>query len=164
MSASVEPQNRRILLVDDNVAIHEDYRKVLAPKKQNGDRAQMRALLLERKELKSPPPEYEIDSAFQGQEALERVSKARAEGRPYALAFVDMRMPPGWDGLETIERLWSVEPNLQSVICTAYSDLSWDEIVQRFGHTDRMLLLKKPFDVAEVWQLACALTEKWHLT
>ena len=164
MTASGEPQNRRILLVDDNASIHEDYRKILVAKRQDGDRAQMRAVLLGREKRKTPSLEYDIDSAFQGQEAMEKVSKACAEGRPYAMAFVDMRMPPGWDGLETIERLWSVEPNLQVVICTAYSDYSWDEIVQRFGHTDRLLLLKKPFDVAEVWQLACALTEKWDLT
>lgn len=164
MTVTGEPKNRRVLLVDDNASIHEDYRKILAPKAQPKDRAQMRAMLLGRKEQKPPPLEFEIDSAFQGQEALERMSKACAEGHPYAVAFVDMRMPPGWDGLETIERLWSVDPALQVVICTAYSDYAWDDIVQRFGHTDRLLLLKKPFDVAELWQLACALTEKWHLT
>src|SRR6185503_5304372 len=71
--------------------------------------------------------------------------------------------PPGWDGLETIDHLWREDPRLQVVICTAYSDYSWEDIVKRFGYNDRLLLLKKPFDNAEVSQVACALTEKWQL-
>jgi two-component system NtrC family sensor kinase len=84
-------------------------------------------------------------------------------GCPYAVAFVDMRMPPGWDGVETIEHLWQVDPALQVVICTAYSDHSWDHIITRIGGRDNLLVLRKPFDPIEVWQLASALTQKWHL-
>ena len=104
-----------------------------------------------------------IDSAHQGQEGLEMVRRAIEEGHPYAMAFVDMRMPPGWNGLDTIARIWKEYPELQVVICTAYSDHSWDEIVERLGCTDQLLILKKPFDNVEVRQLVYALTEKWHL-
>jgi PAS domain S-box-containing protein len=76
---------------------------------------------------------------------------------------VDMRMPPGWDGLETIRRLWQVYPELEVVICTAYSDHSWHQIQQTLGTNERLLILKKPFDKVEVEQLALALTEKWNL-
>jgi diguanylate cyclase (GGDEF)-like protein len=74
-----------------------------------------------------------------------------------------MRMPPGWDGLQTIQRLWEADPQLEVVICTAYSDYSWEEILQKLGMTDRLLILKKPFDPAEVSQLAASLSEKWTL-
>jgi signal transduction histidine kinase len=80
------------------------------------------------------------------------------------MAFVDMRMPPGWDGVETIERLWQVDPRLQVVICTAYSDTSWEEVLDRLDARDRLLILKKPFDNIEVRQLASALTAKWEMT
>jgi FixJ family two-component response regulator len=76
---------------------------------------------------------------------------------------VDIRMPPGWDGVQTIARLWEEDPNLQTVICTAYSDYSWKEVIERLGRTDRLLVLKKPFDPVEVRQLACAMVQKWHL-
>ncbi|MCG8686026.1 MAG: hypothetical protein MI892_14190, partial [Desulfobacterales bacterium] len=77
----------------------------------------------------------------------------------------DMRMPPGWDGLETTERVWDLDPNLQIVICTAYSDYSWNEITTRLqSHGENLLILKKPFDQAEVAQLALSLTRKWWLT
>jgi signal transduction histidine kinase/chemotaxis response regulator CheB len=106
---------------------------------------------------------FELDSAYQGQDALLRVESALAKECPYALAFIDVRMPPGWDGIETTERIWKIDPALQVVICTAYSDYSWEAMVARLGHSDRMVILKKPFDPVEVLQLAHALTEKWHL-
>ena len=74
-----------------------------------------------------------------------------------------MRMPPGWDGVETITELWKVDPQLQVVICTAFSDYTWAEIVDRLGQSDKLLILKKPFDSAEVSQLASALIEKRRL-
>ncbi len=106
---------------------------------------------------------FPVDSAYQGQEGLEMVKKAVAEGRPYAMAFVDVRMPPGWDGVETTIQLWKSAPDLQIVICTAYSDYSWDEMLARIGGSDQLVILKKPFDTIEVLQLANALTEKWNL-
>jgi PAS domain S-box-containing protein len=91
------------------------------------------------------------------------VEKAREEGRPYALAFVDVRMPPGWDGVETTSRIWKACPDTQIILCTAYSDYSWDEMISKLGHSDRLVILKKPFDAVEVLQLASALTEKYQL-
>ncbi|MDI1443528.1 response regulator [Polyangium sp. 6x1] len=105
---------------------------------------------------------FELSFASQGAEALEKVRQARDVAAPYALAFVDMRMPPGWDGLETLTHLWAEDPTLQAVICSAYSDHSWAEITAKLGVTDRFLILKKPFDPVEVRQIACALTEKWN--
>lgn len=155
-------QGRRILIVDDNPEIHEDYRKTLAPPRAPDALRTLESEIfgVPRSE-RGAPESYEIDSAYQGEEALEMVRSAVAEGRPYALAFVDMRMPPGWDGLETIERLWAVDAELQVVICTAYSDHSRDEIVARTGHAHRLVILKKPYDNAEVAQLAYAMTAKW---
>ncbi|MBC7976925.1 MAG: response regulator, partial [Myxococcales bacterium] len=153
--------NRRVLIVDDNRAIHDDFRKILQP------RAQTEVAALEAELFGSAVPRevvaFELSSAYQGSDGVEMVRAARLAGRPFALAVVDMRMPPGIDGLQTTARMWDADPDLQVVICTAYSDASWQDIVQRFGRTDRLLILKKPFDLAEVCQLALALTEKWNL-
>src|SRR5207245_726610 len=108
--------------------------------------------------------DFELISAFQGLEALELVKQALAEGRPFAMAFLDVRMPPGWDGVETAARLWQVCPDLQIVICTAYSDYSWDEMRARLDQPDSLVILKKPFDNVEVQQLAHAMTKKWLLS
>jgi len=74
-----------------------------------------------------------------------------------------VRMPPGWDGVETTAKIWQRYPDLQVVICTAYSDYSWEAMLLKLGYSDRLVILKKPFDTVEVLQLAIAMTEKWRL-
>ena len=162
-SAETQP-HRRLLVIDDNAAIHEDFRKILCgspPHPRGLEEAE--ALLFGATVPEPPVTTFEIDSASQGREGLDMVRQALAEGRPYALAFVDVRMPPGWDGIETIRHLWREDPELQAVICTAHSDFSWDEIRGLLGATESLLILKKPFDNIEVLQLAHTLTKKWLL-
>jgi two-component system sensor histidine kinase/response regulator len=166
MTPSEENCNRRLLVIDDNQAIHQDFRKIFGAGLEPAAAALAATGAELFGEVLSPAarPVFEIDSAFQGQEGLDLVRRARAEGRPYALAFVDVRMPPGWDGVETTARIWEVDEEVQIVICTAYSDYSWDEMLEKLGRSDRLVILKKPFDNIEVLQLANALTEKWRLT
>lgn len=163
MSTNKAP-NRRILVVDDNEAIHKDFRKIFGTSTPTGAALEAAEALLFGEQNSSNGAGYEVDSAFQGKEGLEMVLKAAKEGRPYPLAFVDVRMPPGWDGIETVARIWQEYPDLQVVICTAYSDYSWDDMLNKLGRTDRLVILKKPFEVIEVLQLAEALTEKWNLS
>ena len=154
--------HRRVLIVDDNQAIHADVRKLFAP--AGASSAEVDALENELFGASKPSPvSFQFDSALQGDRGLALVETALAEGRPYSVAFVDMRMPPGWDGLETISRVWKVDPSLQIVICTAYSDYGWAEITGRLGQTDNLLVLKKPFDAVEAVQMVHALSEKWRL-
>lgn len=156
---------KRILLVDDNEAIHQDFRKLLETFICDTSFDKTKSMIFANSELmddESPPP-YIIDSAYQGEEALDRVKKAKSENRPYALAFVDIRMPPGWDGVKTIQKIWEVDTDIQIVICTAYSDYSWKEIIHQLKIFDNLLILKKPFDAIEVCQMAAALTKKWEL-
>ncbi len=160
---------RRILVIDDTELIHTDFEKVLSrtPASENelALEALDRMIFAEEKEAESskePRFDFQVDHALQGQDGFEMVGKAMEEGSPYAVAFVDMRMPPGWDGLKTVEEISAKDPNIQLVICSAYSDYSWRSITEKVGQTDRLLILKKPFDQAEVYQLAVALSEKWQ--
>ncbi|MBV7497676.1 hybrid sensor histidine kinase/response regulator [Pseudomonas sp. PDM24] len=156
--------NRRILLIDDTPSIHEDFRKILTPTSaQHAELDEMEAALFG-SEAKSTNLLFELDSAYGGQEGLGKLIQALQENRPYALAFVDMRMPEGWDGAQTIEHLWQKDPLLQVVVCTAYSDYSWDELLERLHAHDRLLILKKPFDNIEVQQMANTLLTKWEMT
>jgi len=156
-------ENRRILLVDDTPAIHEDYRKILASDAAASDLDEAEISLFG-EPAHTAAIRFELDSAYQGAEASDKVGASLLANRPYAMAFVDMRMPPGWDGVETIEHLWQEDPELQIVICTAYSDYSWREVLSRLDVRDRLLILKKPFDAIEVYQFASALTTKWEMT
>ncbi len=157
-------RNHRILLIDDNPAIHEDFKKILAGPLAPESMEAAEAILFETAASVSLRSQFQIDSAFQGKEGLEKVQCSVACGRPYALAFVDVRMPPGWDGIETIEQLWRADPALQIVVCTAFSDYSWEKMTSRLGVNENLVILKKPFDNLEVLQLAHALTRKWEVT
>jgi signal transduction histidine kinase/DNA-binding NarL/FixJ family response regulator len=164
MFAPLISPNRRLLVIDDNAAIHTDFQKIFrAATSQDSEFRRAEAALFDDVAEMADAPAFEIDSAYQGEIGYRMVSEAVASGRPYAVAFVDMRMPPGWDGMKTATKLWEACPDLQIVICTAYSDHSWEEMLKSFGETDRLLLLKKPFDNIEVLQLAHTLTEKWRL-
>ena len=163
-SATNSAHGRRILVVDDNVAIHDDFKKVLAaPGNALTELDTLEAALFDTTPVSSGQREFELVSAFQGRDACDMVTAAVQQARPFSLAFVDMRMPPGWDGLETIEHLWQADPQLQIVICSAYSDHSWDDLRSRLGDQDSLLILKKPFDTIEVVQCAHALTAKWGI-
>ncbi|HSL03625.1 MAG TPA: diguanylate cyclase [Nitrospiraceae bacterium] len=163
MTSDANNLNRRVLVIDDNQAIHQDFRKILQTKAWHEGFDQARAALFGDPPLSEALERFDLDCADQGQAALIMVQLARNEGRPYAVAFVDMRMPPGWDGLETIEHLWEADAELQVVICTAFSDHPWEEITKRIGQNDKLLILQKPFNSIEVLQLATALCRKWDL-
>lgn len=157
-------ESLKIIVIDDNKAIHKDFIKILSFTEENkksdveqklfGDTSQKDISIL---------PHFQIDTALQGKEGVKLIKKALKAGTPYALAFVDIRMPPGWDGIETIKHIWNVDPEIQVVICTAYSDYSWEETIEQLGKHDNLLILKKPFDTITVLQLAYSLTKKWQL-
>jgi CheY-like chemotaxis protein len=159
---SLADTNRRVLVIDDNPAIHRDFRKILSLPASTAIDATEAAVFGGSPEAVRQP-RFDVDSAYQGAEGLLMVTQHLEAKLPYAMAFVDVRMPPGWDGIETSARIWQIDPDLQIVICTAYTDYSWDEMVSKLGYTDRLVILKKPFETVEVLQLASALTEKWRL-
>lgn len=158
-----EQPNRHILIVGDNKVIHDDFLKILHPQVEPDAMSQAKSALFGRSSNATPPEPFQVDGVDQGEKVVVLARRAHEEGRPYAVAFVDMRMPPGRDGLKTIERLWEVDAELQVVMCTAYSDHLWDEITERIGQNDKLLILQKPFHRIEVLQLATALCRKWDL-
>src|ERR1700730_1649900 len=159
--------NRRVLVIDDNPAIHEDMRKILGPGLVNSAQVTESEAAVVGHAAKTALPVFQVDSATQGHEGVTMVRHARDRDQPYAVAFVDARMPPGWDGLETITRLWEQDPDVFIVLCTAYSDYSWHEIRTRLARPQPLRILKRTLENIEVLQLAdglkgnerCARTE-----
>ena len=158
-----DTKNLRVLVVDDQEAIREDFKKILAAPATAGAPSSARKAFFGDPPAGPVQPVFELTTASQGEQAVELAERSLREGKRFATAFVDVRMPPGIDGLQTIKRLWQVDPDLEVVICTAFSDYSFEQIIQELGSTDRLLILKKPFDPVEVRQLAGALTEKWNV-
>jgi diguanylate cyclase len=164
----------RILIVDDNKDIHEDIKYILNAPISKFEYMETQLLKNELfgeedAKIKNSPYslvrsiQYKIDDAYQGEEAIKMVETAKLEGYPYSLIFMDVRMPPGIDGIQSIGHIWEMEPCTEVVICTAYSDYSWDQILSKLGQNDHLLFLKKPFDNVSVKQIALSLTTKWNL-
>lgn len=151
------PETRKVLVIDDNHAVHQDYRKVLESKRDERKLDQMEDILFGETSTNSVEQFcFEIDSAYQGKDGLELVKKSLAAETPYAVAFIDMRMPPGWGGIRTAQEIWKVDRNLPIVICTAYTDHTWGEFVAELPRTELLLILKKPFDNIELKQMAAS--------
>ena len=151
-----------LLVIDDNEAIHADFRKLFAPPQRDRELHELTAELFGDEPARTAEPEYCLHCASQGEAGFALLRERLAEGIRFSAAFVDMRMPPGWDGVTTIEHLWQADPDLPVVICTAYSDHTWQEIARRLGTSDQLFILKKPFDEIEVRQLAASLRENRH--
>jgi signal transduction histidine kinase len=157
--------NRRVLVVDDMESIRLDFAKILGEPASPAGLAELEQSLFGAPDPATavPPVRFELGFAAQGLEGIAQVADQVATARPYAMAFVDVRMPPGLDGIETIARLWKLDPRLEVVVCTAYSDYTWREMLERLARPGQFLVLGKPFDSTAVRQLALALTEKWNL-
>ena len=139
--------SNRVLIVDDNEDIHKIIRAILSQLKKKSKKLSdyENALFEEEKKEKPAEETYTIDDAYSGQEAIEMAEKAKEEGEPYLLIFMDVRMPPGIDGVQAISRIRESNPDIGIIICTAYSDYDMDEIERLLGSLDNILYLKKPF-------------------
>jgi putative two-component system response regulator len=157
---------RKILIIDDNPDIHADFRKVFGRTRSEIDEIeQLEADLLGVERPLSVPRVLDVivESAYQGEQGIEMAMQAAERRDPYYLAFVDVRMPPGIDGIETIKRIWQEVPDLQCIVCSAFSDYNWDEITAVLGRSSNLLILQKPFEAIEVLQCAQSLAEKVDL-
>lgn len=158
----------RLLVVDDNENIHEDMRFTLTPGIADEYDEELESLKGElfgslKPETKSVElPNYRIDDAWNGDEALTMVEAALLEGDPYRVVFLDVNVPPRKDGIRIAGQLWGVDPNLELVICTAYSDYTWEQISALYGHSDHLLFVRKPFDSVSIKQIALSLSTKWR--
>jgi len=162
--------NKRIIIIDDSASIRDAYRSILLPKKREASSMEERVSAIERGLFGSTmghrevvDEEYDLTFAGQGLEGYEHVIRAISEEKPYSVAFVDVRMPPGIDGIETAKMIRAVDPLIEIVIVTAYSDRDRAEILETVGMPERLLYIKKPFDPDVIRQMAMSLTRKWDL-
>lgn len=160
--------NRLVLIIDDNQSLHRDYNAVLCPDQFHGDDEklnELEELLLGESESNAKANRernFDLKSAFQGAEAAELVQRHLSKGIQYPVAFVDMRMPPGWDGLETIKKLRLIDPKMRFVIVTAYSDYSEEEIENELGPETPVTIIYKPFEPIELYMMTVEIVTTWN--
>ena len=157
-------KNRKILLVDDEARILDELFKVLMPQEHGNDElSALEDLLFRTSESKQKHViNYDVCRCHQGDEAICEVQKALEKEQPFAVAFIDVQMPPGPDGVSTAEQIRQIDPNIQIVIITGHSDYDVWEISERVPPEDKLLFLQKPIHAQEMTQFALALTAKWQ--
>lgn len=175
----------RILIVDDEEEVREAYRSILRPQSKKDDIDEIAASLFSESESSFDADDmsaffeddgaemiveedlqtgaYDIDEASQGDEAVAKIRTAVQENRRFSLMFLDIRMPPGIDGVQAAREIRALDPDVEIVIMTAYSDYSYEEIVRTVGNPDRLLYFHKPFKSSQILQLASTLTQQWYL-
>ncbi|MHC5139767.1 MAG: ATP-binding protein, partial [Planctomycetota bacterium] len=156
--------NNRILLVDDEPLILEELAKVLSPVEQDNTELNEleNRLFNHSKKNRRKAASYNVCGCRQGDEAVREVKKSIEKKQPFAVAFVDIRMPPGIDGVTTAEQIRKLDPNIQIVMMTGYSDFDISEISHRIPPEDKLLYMQKPIHSQEIRQFALALTAKWQ--
>lgn len=157
----------RVIVIDDNPEIARDFAQLLG-----GSAATTPAL----DELESslfgdvaassviPHPLFEVQGVLQGVDGLHCVEQAMRESRPFSVAVVDMRMPPGWNGLETSKRIRDADPRIRIVICSAYAEQSQSDVTAALGTNAPVRFLQKPFDPRAARQLVSELQREWEST
>jgi diguanylate cyclase (GGDEF)-like protein len=154
----------RILVADDEQPLLDAYKHCLQP--ESGSSQELDALgdqLFGASEPAEVTTDFDVDYVNQGESAVEAVVRAIADGRPYSVLFLDMRMPPGMDGRETAQCIRNLDPNINIVIVTGYSDHSPLEVAKVAGPLDKLFYLAKPFQTDEIRTLAHSLTSKWSM-
>lgn len=163
--------NFRVLVADDESAILDNYRSILGAEPQ-ADHDGLKALDAELFSGDTPSDtpvdnndgrQFEVQYCSQGSDAVDAVMSASELGKPFSVAFLDVRMPPGINGVEAARRIRAVDPNLHIVFVTGYSDTDPKQIARTVPPIDKMFYVNKPFQPAEIEQFASALGRKWEV-
>ena len=152
----------RVLIVDDSKPIHDDIKSILIDTEEKNEKvAELEKALFNIEEVDDEIKfDFNINDAFTGEEAVEMVKKSEDEGYPYELIFMDVRMEPGIDGVEALDRVWKINRDIKVIICTAYSDYSVSDIKAKIGSVEGLEFLPKPFTTEELVDLVSSVVEK----
>ena len=156
-------ENNRVLIVDDQKEIHDDFAEMLKPEPLEVSGGELAASFLVEESQQPPMRRFELLHARTGEDALAVVRSGKERDLPVAVAYVDIRMPPGMDGLDTVRRLRQVDRDVEIVIMTAYTDMTLTEIVRGMGMLHKLLYIRKPFTREEIQQTTLSLVEKWNI-
>ncbi len=155
-------ENTRIIVIDDDPGIRDAYQRILTPLESGGLLSESAELFGDSTQDTQPSQQkqYELTLASSGEEGVKVIQEALDQGKPFAIAFVDMKMA-GIDGAETAKRILSIDPRIKIVTVTAYTDYKSEELLTIAGQGD-LCFFRKPFTHKEITELAGMLTVEWR--
>jgi diguanylate cyclase (GGDEF)-like protein len=162
----------RVLVADDEAVVRDSYREILREPDVSQDLAAFRNLrsrLFTKQSAEEPAerthrpvPSFEPSFVDSAEAAVAAVREALAADRPFAVVFLDMRMPPGPDGVWAAARIREMDPAIEIVVCTAYSDADPGQIGSIVPPEEKLSYLQKPFHPHEIRQMTISLGSKWR--
>ena len=155
--------NTRVLIVDDQREIHDDFTEMLRPTPAQRPADDDLAAAFVDEEETPVLPQFELLHATTGEQAYDIIANGKEWNLPIAVTYMDIRMPPGIDGIETIRRLRAIDRDVEIVIMTAYADRPLSEIVQDMELLHKLLYIRKPFMHEEIQQITLSLVGKWNV-
>ena len=158
-----EHENNRVLIVDDQPDIHGDFQEMLRPNPVTALLEDLAAVAFSDEPAAAFLPTFELAHASEGEEGCNAIRAAKTSNRPIAVAFVDIRMPPGIDGVETARRMREIDSDIEIVLMTAYADKSLSEIIHGMASPHKLLYIRKPFSREEIQQITLSLVGKWNI-
>ena len=156
-------RNTRVLVVDDQDDIHMDFEEMLASAAGGLLTDELASAFDDQAREDAPIVDFELHHAMNGEKAIEAVQRACADGEPLAVAFIDIQMPPGMDGVEAARRIRRIDRDLEIVLMTAHTGKRLKEIVRDMESLHKLLYIRKPFAREELQQIAMSLVAKWNL-
>ncbi len=153
----------RILIVDDESIFLDLYQAALCPEQYPVNLDSGKENKTNREPIRLCSDEFELSLCTQGDHAIEVVQSVMEIQQPFAVAFIDVRMPPGSDGMQTAQQIRNLDPFIQIVIVTAFSDFHPQDFSQRILPKDKLLYVQKPFHLHEINQWASTLSAKWRV-
>jgi diguanylate cyclase (GGDEF)-like protein len=161
-----ETATNRVLVVDDDALLIGEYVRCLGedfePDNATTTLTDLENVLFGEETDERGAARFEVHSRNQGDAAVDAVRNAVATESPYAIVFIDIRMPPGMDGIEAARQIRALDPNINIVIVTGSMSIEAESLIKEIPPSDKIFFFKKPFHAVECRQLAAALCGKWH--
>lgn len=166
MGDMITTTTNRVLVVDDDPLLISEYLRCLGegfePDEATTTLTDLEKVLFGEETDERGAAKFDVHSRNQGEAAVEAVKAAIEAGAPYAIVFLDIRMPPGMDGIEAAQKIRLLDPNVNIVIVTGSVSPAPENLGKQIPPADKVFFFQKPFHAMECRQLAAALCGKWH--
>jgi CheY-like chemotaxis protein len=143
----------KVLVADDDEHILDCYREAFGDDDQTSQTQALKALAIELFDTTNDleeQPKFQIVACNQGDDAIKVAETARKDGEPFDVVILDVRMPPGIDGVEAGSQIRKLDPDVEIIFVTGYSDVPFEELQRRVPPPMHLHYFNKPLSFTQL--------------
>ena len=143
----------RVLVADDDENVLDCYREAFGDDDHTDQMKMLDALaaeLFDADDNIENHPKFDIVACNQGDDAIKVAEAAREQGEPFDVVILDVRMPPGIDGVEAGSQIRQLDPDVEIVFVTGYSDIAFEELQRRVPPPMHLHYFNKPLSFTQL--------------